>query len=738
MASVTYKIGGKYDGKAVKSAKKDLGDLTKVVKGFAVVKVFQGLNKIAQATKSTFVAQNKALTTFNTAVIKSGKSLEKLNTLKSQLSKGNFFDDDSLNNAMALGVQMGLTNEQLEKVMKTATDMAASGVMPLDQAVKSLGKSFSGTSGTLSRIAPELSSLTKEELENGKAVDILMERYAGFSDAMSNTFSGRNQQWSNSIDDLKASIGAIPQALEFVTQGKLLQPLQNVTDWIVSNRNYLINFFLHLPEVFKTVLSSIGGMVKTFFENFPEWINSVGVYFVQMFKDGFATTFNIGKAVFQGIGELVDFAIGNPFRKSKDFINTMLNNLIEGINGLADKLPNWAKNLLGIEEGNAITYRFDTNSSDDNQTWKETAQAIEKSMTDVIKAYKDGAKKQKDDWLKILNASKNFFGDDIAALKDKLSAILGQDLPEDLQMALEGMTISVENATVEEPTPTSSDSSSSNKGSVIGSTLASGTGEIGSLVNSIIQNGIWGAIAELLGHILARIEEVSPIFQWVQGILSSLFELLISEDSGLIKALESFLQPFLDGFNAVKDIVGGFLQVIIGILNSMKPTLDGATMILNRIAPLITSILEVLGLLFNIVGIVGEMLNPILDIVMTIIAPVLEVINQVIKFVYRILATIVNWIIDIYNFLSWGADVGHISTEMNSSSSAVTGYSSYTPDYTTASETTVATTSGSASYTAAKDIYVNVYYNNSYVNGDAREIALSIRDEIRSAERLGY
>ena len=756
MASVTYKIGGKYDGKALKSAKKDLGDLTKVVKGFAVVKVFQGLNKVAQATKGVFVAQNKALTTFNTAVVKSGKSLEKLNELKSQLSKGNFFDDDSLNNAMALGVQMGLTNEQLEKVMKTAADMAASGVMPLDQAVQSLGKSFSGSVGTLSRVAPELANLTKEELANGKAVDILMERYDGFSEAMSNTFSGRNTQFENQVSDLKAAIGSIPQSLEFITQGKLLDPLQNVTEWIVSNRNYIINFFLHLPEVFKTVLTSIGGMVKTFFENFPTWISSIGIYFVDMIKDNLITAFNLAKGVLQGIGELLDFVIGNPFRKSKDFINIMLNNLIEGINKLADKLPGWLKSWAGIEDGNAITYRFETTSSDNNQTWKETAQAIEKSMTNVISTYKEGAAKAKDNWLKIFNSSNEFFSDDIATLKEKLSAILGQDLPEDLQNALDGMTLTVDPSTTDSGDTDSTDiiSAIEETGekvgdkiksgvleavSVIGSALSSSTGEFGSFVTSIVNNGIWGAIAELLGYIFERIEEVSPIFSWFQEIFSQIFEILIDEDSGILSALENFLQPFLDGFNAVADILVGFLQFIAGILNAIKPVLDGLTTILNRVAPIIAAILEVLGLLFEVVGVIGDMLNPILEVVMQILAPILEVINIIIRAIYKIIATIVNWIIDIYNAITWGKNKSHISTELSTTGSSLTGYTSYTPDLTTtATDTTVATTSGSASYTAAKDIYVNIYYNNSYVNGDAREIALNIRDEIRSAEKLGY
>lgn len=48
MASVSYKIGGKYDGKAIKSAKKDFDSLGKtvqsignIVKGLALVRVFK-------------------------------------------------------------------------------------------------------------------------------------------------------------------------------------------------------------------------------------------------------------------------------------------------------------------------------------------------------------------------------------------------------------------------------------------------------------------------------------------------------------------------------------------------------------------------------------------------------------------------------------------------------------------------------------------------------------------------
>lgn len=746
MASVTYKIGGKYDGKAVHSALKDFGSLTKAVKGLAVVKVFNSLNSISQATKKVFVEQNKALTTFNTAVIKSGKSLEKLNNLKSQLSKGNFIDDDSLNNAMALGVQMGLTNEQLEKVMKTAVDMAASGVMPLDQAVQSLGKTFNGSLGTLSKVAPELSNLSKEEIENGKAVDILMDKYSGFADAMSNTFSGRETQWSNSVADLKAAIGSIPQSLEFITQGKLLEPLQNVTKWIVDNRNYIINFFLHIPQVVTAALNlvkdviaktftgkSILNIIEALVISASQAITDLRNYFGSVAQNIFEITVNIITDLAKIITEKLKAAFTGTTDGFNNALLDALGNFFQQVVKIIDYIQHPHKAVIDIVTRSIAAGK---KTSDDSGGENASGGENKKYFEQMANAFKDFSKNYAKNLENLGKSLKSNYSEEIDAFIKEMESILGQDLPDDLKAALEGLTIDVTSNPVT-PEPVTSSEKVANNGAVIGSTIASNTGEIGSLVNAIINNGIWGAIAEILGHIMARIEEVSPIFSWIQNIFSEIFELLINEDSGIITALEDFLQPFLDGFNALKDILGGFLQLIVGILNSMKPTFEGATMILNKIAPIITSILEVLGLLFNIVGVVGEMLNPILEIVLNVLAPFLEIINYVIKAIYSIIAHIVNVVISIYNAMVWWGKMNYISTEMNTKSTVTGGYEAFTPAI-TATDTTVATTSGSASYTAAKDIYVNVYYNNSYVNGDAREIALSIREEIRNAERLGY
>lgn len=731
MASVTYKIGGKYDGKGIKSAKKDLSDLATVVKGLAIIKAGQQLVKIANATKSVFVEQNKALTSFNTAVSKSGIELSKLNNLKKELSHGNFIDDDSLNNAMKLGIQMGLNAEQLEKVTKTAVNMASAGVKPLDKAMK---------------------ELTKTAMTNESEFDAISQRYEGFADAMSNTFSGRNAQWQNSISDLKASIGGIFQGFTFLSQGKFLEPLNKITEWIVNNRNNILKFILNLPSVIKVALSSITNLFSL--ENLARLSSNLFNAIKESIKLSTNLVFTMIDSILQSIGhglyaifedtklgELIKNVLSGNGGKEQIDRQRKANEIITQAkkNGVIDsifKITDEDLEKLGLE-------RVGGDKSNTFQTKREQinygVDAIKNNMAKLLDTTVSTSK----GWKEVLSNFWSDLGDTIdvdGAISQIQDIINNSDLPDELKLAFEGMTFNVEDEVVEKEIGKLSKFGSFMSGSsVVGSSALSGSGEIGSLIQSIMQNGFWGAIATMIAKLLARVEQVSPLFSYFQNILTELVDVILNPESGIVKAIENFIQPFLDGFNAMKDIVGSFFNFIGGILNSLQSSMVGTTMILNKIAPLITTILDLLGIIGNIVGTVGEMLNPILEVVLNVIAPVLDVVMYVIKGIHYLIATIINWIIDIYNAITWGSKVSHISTEIgNGKTASGNSYTTYNPNLSGYATALASTTSGNASYQSAKDIYLNVYFDHSFVNGDGREMALMIRDEIRSAERLGY
>lgn len=715
MPAVTYRIKGKYDNKAVKQAQngftalgKSVQNINKLVTGFVGLKVIQQITNFSKKGMEAFEQQNKALSQFNTAVAKSGLNLSKLQSIQDKVSKNNLFDGDTINNAMTMATTLGLNEKQIEDVMQAAIDLDAAGVMPLEQGVKALSQTYNGNLGTLKKIAPELDGLTKKQLQNGAAVESLGKKYAGFGDSLSNTFAGRNTQFANSISDLQAAIGSIPESFKFITEGKLLEPLNKVTKWITDNRNYIINFFLHLPEVATTVFNSIKEMFKNSFENLPELITSIGPLIVQAGKDSFATLVSVAKEAIKGIADLLDWAIGNPFRTSQDFVNKFLNNIIEGINKLADKLPKRIKEWLFDGKDEAIKFRFETDNKNKNKTWEETAKEVSEAIAKASTTYKDGTKKVKEDWLKVLEATTGFYKDDIKELKDKLSEILGKDLPKDLENALNGITGGKYNF-------------GSGKGKTGGGgggsdgpdlikTIFSQGGELGALFNAFREGGAVSVIATLIGQI------AGPILQSSE-IISSLFNTVSYTMNRIMKPILDLLEPIalpiLSMTAAIADIVGVFLPVL-------QPIADFIADVLKDISSLLFMLKTFFTALFD---------------------------------TFKYIETVItNWFIKLYNAIvskknekseiknkswdeikaEWGilGNSEAFNSAFNSYLNNGLGVSAYTGN--------ASSSSGSASYTAARDVYININYDHSFVNGDVREIALVLRDEIVSAERLGY
>lgn len=714
MASVNYSIKGKYDKKAVEQAKSGFKSLQSTIKninslisGFAAVKAVQSISKLANATKDIFVNQNEALTKFNTAVSKTNLNLGKLQTIQTKVSKNNFFDGDSINNAMQMAVQMGLTEDQIENVMTAATDMAASGIMPLDNAVKALSLSYSGNVSQLKKVAPELDNLTKHQLQNGDAVEILMKKYDGFGDAMSSTFSGRNTQWQNSIDDLKASIGSIPTSLEFITQGKLLEPLNKVTEWITTNRDYILNFFLDLPAVAKTVFTSIGNMIKKTWNNLPELIQSLGPILVDMWKNSVLTWINVVKEAFKGIHELLEYAIKNPFvSKGKDFINTFLNSIIEGINDLPQKLPKWAKAVFGIDENTEpIKFRFSTDNAGKAKSWEETAANISKAISNAATAYKSGNAKQIEDLKKLAEKLTDFYSDDTDKLVADLKSILGQDLPEDLKKALAGVVYNGSGAGGNGGTNGGTNINADTK-----KALLSGAGQLGTYISAFGENGPMGLIAQVVKDILNELASASEVVNKFFNLVSYFIQEFVQP---LVQLLEPVLIPILSVVKSIGGIIGSFLGIFAPFARLAGWALELIAKILFWVKTFFVSLFDTIRYGF------------------------IEIENWIIK-IYNKLT---GWFSSHINEKSQDKSWGEISTEwaslVDKELFEKAFYSSLEGGVSGESLSSASGSSG-ATYTAARDNIVYFTYNNSFVNGDARDIAIAMKHEMDQASRMGY
>ena len=182
-----------------------LGAIYKTLTG-TVKQLYAALDDLNRA----YNAQKKAEVQLATAVKNNpyldASAARRLKDYASQLQKISTVGDEQLLPFMAQLAASGRTEAQIMDIMKAALDASASGMVSLDEAVRGLNNSFTGQIGRLGMQIPALKSLTKEELEQGKAVDLVAKTYKGLAEETARA-TGSTEQLKNAWGDLKEEMG---------------------------------------------------------------------------------------------------------------------------------------------------------------------------------------------------------------------------------------------------------------------------------------------------------------------------------------------------------------------------------------------------------------------------------------------------------------------------------------------------------------------------------------------------
>ena len=190
LGSVGLALGGV--GLALGTAKKAFQAVAKVV------------DECSQAYKTQFYAEEQLRQAIQNSNNVTSESTERLLNYASALQKASNYGDEELLPMMTKLVATGRSEAEIMKIMQTAIDMSASGAMSLDTAITQLNATMNGNIGRLGQQNAELKGLTEEELKNGKAVDILADKYKGMAEKSIDS----SKQLKNAWGDLKETLGA--------------------------------------------------------------------------------------------------------------------------------------------------------------------------------------------------------------------------------------------------------------------------------------------------------------------------------------------------------------------------------------------------------------------------------------------------------------------------------------------------------------------------------------------------
>ena len=179
------------------------GTLSTIKAGFD--KLAATIDDVTEAYKTQAKAEAQLAQAARNNPYLDSSSVASLKRYASQLQEVSNTGDEELIPMMARLAASGRTQEEIQNTMAAALDLSASGAMSLDSAVDALNKTYAGTTGQLGRTLPEIASLTDAELSQGKAVEVVSQKYKGMAAAIADT----KVQAANAKGDFKEAVGAL-------------------------------------------------------------------------------------------------------------------------------------------------------------------------------------------------------------------------------------------------------------------------------------------------------------------------------------------------------------------------------------------------------------------------------------------------------------------------------------------------------------------------------------------------
>lgn len=682
-ASVSYRISGKYDGKAVTQAKGGMSQLTSsakqlsgVIKGIgAGISVAALVSQFKECTK-TFKENNTAQTQMFQALSSNTKvAQDSIRGLVQEFDKmsGVFSGSDMVKGGTLLA-SMGLDETQMKKTAKAAKDLASSGVMSLSQAFDTLGKSYSGNITSLKKMFPELAKLTKEELEAGRAVEILGNKFKGMEDAYANTFEGQITVLKDKIDGIKSAVGSISGFLMQENIGditKLVDDVSNLADSALPRIAAWCSTIVHTFANF-----DLGALFdpKTIWEG---WKN-----FFTTLANNFLTTINWLKAK---LSEKVNDKMLNNDKAELEMVQATMAQLEA------------TKNANLRKHGKAFLTNFD----------RQQYEATEAKIMDLLDSIAERELMKQMQSGDLGDFIKDIMGNYETLHQKNLGLLTGQDMEKFFQEQMKAFQAYANGHFV------------SSSGSVVTGGKTEDDDEDDPKPNGEIYSFGAGLEEEFLERMMEITKEITGLFGELGEVISLAIDgsgagILLKMAGAFISELSQKAPAFGQLLNIVTEVAKMLVSPeVVKMVNAISgPIMNGITAMVRGINGVLAPIFEALTPVFWAIG------------------KTLDFIGRVIE---TVAAVVYNIYVALYNSVNWFGQKSYKNV-----SDVWDGFNDWDTYNSPVSSAATSSASSVASYNAQRDIYVTINYNHSFVNGDAREIALQLRNEIASAERLGY
>lgn len=201
----------------------------------AIKKTVEAVHDLEDAYRTQIKAEKQLEVAAQNNPYLDHNSVRQLEDYASHLQSVSTVGDESLIPMMAQLASAGRTQTEIQEIMSAALDVSASGMMSLDEAVKALNKTYSGTAGQLGNQITAIKSLTAEQLKNGEAIKIIAEQFKGMAE-QTTAATGSAEQLKNAAGDLKEEFGAVFEEASVPMRKFFTEAFSNLSSYLSELR----------------------------------------------------------------------------------------------------------------------------------------------------------------------------------------------------------------------------------------------------------------------------------------------------------------------------------------------------------------------------------------------------------------------------------------------------------------------------------------------------------------------
>ena len=335
------------------SASQDFKDLEKTTNklgetlknAFKVTAIVASVKKIATSCISMtkeFESANRKYKQLQIS-LKDTSSYDKVVGTINRLSRQTLEGKDAVESMASQLAGLGKTSEEIDKISEASVYLSNVTGKSLDTSMEALLDTMQGSAGELAKYGIGVENLTKGELENGKALDLVIEKMGSLSDEMSKgSLTQYSKNIKDSLGDISQGIGQVFSALTTPIAEAIDQGLLSFKEGFQSSVDNVTIMIKNLPLVFEKFVELIRSMTSKLFDY--ENLKALFIAFLQGILLSVKTALERIANMMSLISGVVESLMDGIKNYVMGIIIGICNDIGINISGIINKIGDWLVN----------------------------------------------------------------------------------------------------------------------------------------------------------------------------------------------------------------------------------------------------------------------------------------------------------------------------------------------------------------------------------------------------------